>query len=139
MTKPGTPCPMIFRSSECGYKGDQLQCDKTFLNCGKFDNHTRYGGEPRDAYSHGVSVPLGMIDTLLKGIEMAGKNNPEELKFTEGEMKLAVELARKDERKRITEAYTDPTEELTMEEFLAVSLQAKLLYLLQKTQQRGSI
>ena len=71
MTKLRTPCSKIFRSSECGYKGDQLQCDKTFLNCWKFDNHTKYGGEPRDAYGYGVSVPLGMIDTLLKDIKGA--------------------------------------------------------------------
>lgn len=39
-------CRFKFKSTLCGYKGPEEECDKTLFRCRELNNSTRYGGSP---------------------------------------------------------------------------------------------
>jgi len=39
-------CAWKFKSTECGYSGSEITCDKTLRRCRELSNSTRYGGTP---------------------------------------------------------------------------------------------
>ena len=39
-------CPFKFKGVQCGYKGDETECNKTLSRCRALGNSVRFGGEP---------------------------------------------------------------------------------------------
>lgn len=39
-------CPFKFKGVQCGYKGNQTECNKTLSRCRELGNSVRFGGEP---------------------------------------------------------------------------------------------
>ena len=44
-------CRFVFKSTKCGYTGDETSCDKTRTTCDKYGNIARFGGFP--------TIPVG--------------------------------------------------------------------------------
>lgn len=40
-----SPCRFVFRSKECGYRFNAMNCDKSFRRCLALGNAERFGGQ----------------------------------------------------------------------------------------------